>query len=43
VPAHRYGLRESVRGRMAAAGGRATVDATPGRGTRIVVEWPDAH
>lgn len=42
VPPHRYGLRESVRGRMAAAGGRATVDSSPGRGTRITLEWPDA-
>ncbi|SCL41659.1 Signal transduction histidine kinase [Micromonospora pallida] len=42
VPAHRYGLRESIRGRMAAVGGRALVDTAPGRGTRIRLEWPDA-
>ncbi|BCL13535.1 sensor histidine kinase [Micromonospora sagamiensis] len=42
VPTHRYGLRESIRGRMTAVGGRATVDAAPGRGTRIRLEWPDA-
>ncbi|WBB79561.1 ATP-binding protein [Micromonospora sp. WMMD882] len=42
VPGHRYGLRESIGGRMAAAGGRATVDSAPGRGARIILEWPDA-
>ncbi|MFI6824303.1 sensor histidine kinase [Micromonospora sp. NPDC050187] len=42
VPAHRYGLRESIRGRMVAVGGRAVVDSAPGRGTRIRLEWPDA-
>ncbi|MFC4019454.1 sensor histidine kinase [Micromonospora sp. GCM10011542] len=40
VPAHRYGLRESVRGRMAAIGGRAEVRSAPGVGTRIRLEWP---
>lgn len=39
VPPHRYGLRESVRGRMAAHGGRTTIDAAPGRGTRVRLEW----
>ncbi|MFE0593093.1 sensor histidine kinase [Micromonospora echinospora] len=43
VPAHRYGLRESIRGRMASVGGRAVVDSAPGRGTRIRLEWPHAH
>ncbi|MEG3636082.1 sensor histidine kinase [Micromonospora palythoicola] len=41
VPAHRYGLRESVRGRMATIGGHADVDSAPGRGTRIRLEWSD--
>ncbi|BCJ60636.1 sensor histidine kinase [Micromonospora endophytica] len=41
VPAHRYGLREAVRGRMATVDGRAVIDSTPGRGTRIRLEWPD--
>ncbi|MGN9777925.1 sensor histidine kinase [Micromonospora sp. H33] len=41
VPAHRYGLRESVRGRMAAVGGRAEVHSRPGAGTRIRLEWSD--
>ncbi|MFJ6165730.1 sensor histidine kinase [Micromonospora orduensis] len=40
VPAHRYGLRESIRGRMATVGGRAVVDSAPGQGTRIRLEWP---
>ncbi|GAB3964416.1 ATP-binding protein [Plantactinospora veratri] len=43
VPRHRYGLRESVHGRMATVGGRAEVTSTPGRGTRIRLEWPDVH
>ncbi|MGN9812683.1 sensor histidine kinase [Micromonospora sp. BQ11] len=41
VPAHRYGLRESVRGRMAGVGGRADVGSRPGAGTRIRLEWSD--
>ncbi|MET7751245.1 ATP-binding protein [Micromonospora sp. NPDC005367] len=40
VPAHRYGLRESVRGRMAAIGGSARIDTAPGAGTRVRLEWP---
>ncbi|WP_433115003.1 sensor histidine kinase [Micromonospora sp. CA-246542] len=40
VPAHRYGLRESIQGRMAAVGGRAEVCSAPGAGTRIRLEWP---
>ncbi|MFJ6198658.1 sensor histidine kinase [Micromonospora sp. NPDC092111] len=40
VPAHRYGLRESVRGRLAEIGGRAEVTSAPGEGTRIRLEWP---
>ncbi|GIJ80694.1 Signal transduction histidine kinase [Micromonospora phaseoli] len=41
VPAHRYGLRESVGGRMAAIGGRVDIDTAPGHGTRIRLEWSD--
>lgn len=41
VPAHRYGLRESIQGRLATVGGRAGVLSAPGQGTRIRLEWPD--
>ena len=43
VPAHRYGLRESIHGRMATVGGRAEVTSAPGAGTRIRLEWPGVH
>lgn len=34
------GLRRSVHGRMAEAGGRATVDTAPGDGVRVELRWP---
>ncbi|MEV4811580.1 sensor histidine kinase [Micromonospora avicenniae] len=40
VPPHRYGLRESVRGRMTAIGGSARIVTAPGAGTRVRLEWP---
>ncbi|MFY1588939.1 sensor histidine kinase [Micromonospora sp. WMMD734] len=40
IPLHRYGVRESIRGRMAEVGGRAVVTSAPGMGTRIRLEWP---
>ncbi|SCG59290.1 sensor histidine kinase [Micromonospora inositola] len=40
VPPHRYGVRESIRGRMTTVGGRAEVVSAPGVGTRIRLEWP---
>ncbi|MET8908281.1 ATP-binding protein [Micromonospora sp. NPDC004551] len=43
VPAHRYGLRESIHGRMSAVGGRAVVTSAPGAGTRIRLEWSGVH
>ncbi|MFC0031828.1 sensor histidine kinase [Micromonospora chaiyaphumensis] len=43
VPAHRYGLRESIHGRMATVGGRAVVTSAPGAGTRIRLEWSGVH
>jgi signal transduction histidine kinase len=43
VPAHRYGLREAIRGRMRAVGGEAGVDSSPGQGTRITLTWPAAR
>ncbi|MFE9691309.1 sensor histidine kinase [Micromonospora sp. NPDC005806] len=39
VPAHRYGLRESIHGRMSTVGGRAEVTSAPGAGTRVRLEW----
>jgi signal transduction histidine kinase len=39
VPAHRYGLREAIRGRMRAVGGDAVIVSAPGRGTRITLTW----
>ncbi|MEV0004069.1 ATP-binding protein [Micromonospora sp. NPDC050980] len=41
VPAHRYGLRESIHGRMATVDGRAVVTSVPGAGTRVRLEWSD--
>ncbi|MGE5827298.1 MAG: sensor histidine kinase, partial [Micromonosporaceae bacterium] len=38
--AHRYGVRQSIVGRMAAVGGRARVESAPGVGTRWTLEWP---
>ncbi|WP_349880707.1 ATP-binding protein [Micromonospora sp. HUAS YX12] len=43
VPAHRYGLRESIHGRMSTVGGRALVTSAPGAGTRIRLEWSDGE
>ena len=40
VPVHRYGLRESIQGRLTEIGGRAEVTSAPGDGTRIRLEWP---
>lgn len=42
VPPHRLGILVSIRGRMEAVpGGRAEVDARPGEGTRVLLEWSD--
>ena len=40
VGPHRFGLSCSVRDRMQAAGGRATVESAPGRGTVVRLGWP---
>lgn len=39
VPPDRLGLAVSVRDRMAQIGGSATIDSTPGQGTRIHLRW----
>ncbi|MEU4547162.1 sensor histidine kinase [Nonomuraea dietziae] len=39
VPATRYGLRESVRGRMTRIGGTATITSAAGAGTLVRLEW----
>ena len=40
VPADRRGVRESIVGRMARHGGRATVVSSPGEGTEVELEVP---
>ena len=41
VPASRLGLRVSIEERMANAGGSARIESAPGRGTRVILAWPD--
>ncbi|MFI5913193.1 ATP-binding protein [Dactylosporangium sp. NPDC051541] len=41
VDPDRFGVRVSIGARMRRAGGRATVDSAPGRGTRVSLQWPD--
>ncbi len=36
----RRGVRESITGRMLAAGGRAAIASSPGAGTTITLSWP---
>ena len=40
TPPSRRGIRESITGRMLAAGGRAAVASRPGGGTTVTVRWP---
>jgi signal transduction histidine kinase len=40
IPLSRRGIRESITGRMLAAGGRAAVASRPGAGTTVTVSWP---
>ena len=37
VPTERRGVRDAIVGRMAAAGGRATVESAPGEGTEVAL------
>lgn len=41
IPEHRRGVSGSIVERMERAGGRATVMARPGDGTRVLLVWPD--
>jgi signal transduction histidine kinase len=40
TPPSRRGIRESIAGRMLAAGGRAAIASRPGAGTTVTVSWP---
>jgi len=40
TPPSRRGIRESITGRMLAAGGRADIASRPGAGTTVTVSWP---
>jgi signal transduction histidine kinase len=40
VPPSRRGIRESLTGRMQAAGGHAGIESSPGAGTTVTVSWP---
>ena len=40
TPPSRRGIRESITGRMLAAGGRAAVASRPGAGTTVTLSWP---
>jgi len=40
TPPSRRGIRESITGRMLAAGGRAAIASLPGAGTTVTVSWP---
>jgi len=40
TPPSRRGIRESITGRMLAAGGRAEIASRPGAGTTVTLSWP---
>jgi signal transduction histidine kinase len=42
IPSSRRGIGQSILGRMAAAGGTATVTSEPSAGTRVLLRWPHA-
>jgi len=43
VPAERRGIRDAIVGRMAAAGGSATVESAPGEGTEVALRLGPAE
>ena len=43
VPAERRGIRDAIVGRMAAAGGSATVESAPGEGTEVALRLGPAN
>ena len=40
TPPSRRGIRESITGRMLAAGGQAAISSRPGAGTTVTISWP---
>jgi signal transduction histidine kinase len=40
IPPSRRGIRESITGRMLAAGGQAAIASRPGAGTTVTMSWP---
>jgi Histidine kinase-like ATPase domain len=40
IPPSRRGIRESITGRMLAAGGSAVIASRPGAGTTVTLSWP---
>jgi signal transduction histidine kinase len=40
TPPSRRGIRESITGRMLAAGGRVAIASRPGAGTTVTMSWP---
>jgi signal transduction histidine kinase len=40
IPAHRYGLREAIAGRMHTISGTACIESAVERGTRVTLRWP---
>jgi signal transduction histidine kinase len=42
VPTERLGVRVSILERVLSVGGHVDVDSAPGRGTRVLLRWPEA-
>jgi signal transduction histidine kinase len=43
IAAERRGIRDAIVGRMAAAGGHATIESTPGEGTEVALRLAPRH